>query len=96
MEFTETQQTILADAWLLAREGKGRSVFATDEPFSDFALLHEAQRASDKKLIAFVENLEAEHLDESAFTRRSRFGYHYSEKGALLRPRATHTNRQHV
>ena len=32
MEFTDTQQTILADAWLLAREGKGQVVEDWAEP----------------------------------------------------------------
>lgn len=32
MDFTDTQQTILADAWLLAREGKGQVLEAWTEP----------------------------------------------------------------
>jgi hypothetical protein len=32
MEFTDTQQTILVDAWLLAREGKGQVVEDWAEP----------------------------------------------------------------
>jgi hypothetical protein len=32
MEFTPEQQTILADAWLLAREGKGQVVEDWAEP----------------------------------------------------------------
>ena len=32
MEFTDAQQTILADAWLLAREGKGQVLEEWAEP----------------------------------------------------------------
>ena len=32
MEFTDTQQTIIVDAWLLAREGKGQVLEAWAEP----------------------------------------------------------------
>ena len=44
----------------LAREGRGRSVFASDEPFAELAPLAEAQRASDRKLIAIAESIELE------------------------------------
>jgi uncharacterized damage-inducible protein DinB len=55
----------------LAREGKGRSVFVSEEPFSDFAQLHDAQRAIDAKLIALVEKLSAKDLeDEIKLERR--------------------------
>jgi hypothetical protein len=39
MDFTDTQQHILADAWLLAREGKGQVVEDWAEP--------DAQQLSD-------------------------------------------------
>jgi uncharacterized damage-inducible protein DinB len=45
----------------LCREGRGLRVFDRgDEPFADFAPLRVAQRASDRKLIDFVEGLRDE------------------------------------
>jgi uncharacterized damage-inducible protein DinB len=48
----------------LACEGRGRSVFdGGDEPFSDLSLLREAQRASDKKLVALADGLMSDDLE---------------------------------
>ena len=44
----------------LAREGRGLGVFASEEPFAELAPLAEAQRASDRKLIAIAESIELE------------------------------------
>lgn len=38
----------------LAREGRGKSVFDVEQPFSEIAPLREAQRAADRKLIALA------------------------------------------
>lgn len=42
----------------LARAGRGRSVFASEEPFTELAPLAEAQRAADRKLIAIAESID--------------------------------------
>lgn len=55
----------------LAREGRGCSVFASEEPFADFAALRNAQRASDKKLIAIVESMRDADLDAEVRLERS-------------------------
>jgi len=47
----------------LMREGKGRSVFVSDEPFAEIVPLREAQRAVDLRAITFVESLSHEDLD---------------------------------
>jgi uncharacterized damage-inducible protein DinB len=55
----------------LAREGRGRSVFASEEPFADIAGLRDAQRATDKKLIAIVEAMRDADLEAEARLERS-------------------------
>ncbi len=47
----------------LAREGRGREVFEPEEPFSEAALIGEAQRRVDRKLLEFVEALESDDVD---------------------------------
>jgi uncharacterized damage-inducible protein DinB len=56
----------------LLGEGRGRKVFDQgDEPYADFAALREAQRVSDKKLLAFVEGLVDERrLDDEVRIQR--------------------------
>lgn len=44
----------------LAREGRGRSVFDVEQPFSELAPLREAQRAADRKLIALAGTIDLE------------------------------------
>jgi uncharacterized damage-inducible protein DinB len=44
----------------LAREGRGRAVFATEEPFAELPPLREAQRAVDARLVALVASLGSE------------------------------------
>lgn len=41
----------------LERGGRGLSIFDDPDPFTDFAKLRDAQRESDKRLIAFCEGL---------------------------------------
>jgi len=41
----------------LAREGRGREVFASEEPFAELPPLREAQRAVDARLVALVASL---------------------------------------
>jgi uncharacterized damage-inducible protein DinB len=47
----------------LAREGRGRSVFASDEPFADLPELSVAQHAVDRKLVALVDHMSEAELD---------------------------------
>jgi len=63
----KTLNHILIVDWLyydaLAREGRGRAVVENEEPYDDLAPLREAQRTSDRKLIAFVERLTEAETD---------------------------------
>jgi uncharacterized damage-inducible protein DinB len=44
----------------LAREGRGREVFASEEPFAELPPLREAQRAVDARLVTLVASLRSE------------------------------------
>jgi uncharacterized damage-inducible protein DinB len=52
----------------LANEGRGPSVFDSEEPFAELAPLQDAQRAVDRKLIALVEAIQ---LDREVRLQRS-------------------------
>jgi len=55
----------------LERGGKGRSVFASDEPFDEIHALRAAQREVDLRLVAFVESMREEDLDAKVSLERS-------------------------
>jgi uncharacterized damage-inducible protein DinB len=55
----------------LARAGRGRSVFASEEPFAELAPLRAAQRASDLDLIALVQALRDPDLDRDVQLERA-------------------------
>ncbi len=44
----------------LAREGRGRAVFVSEEPFDELSALREAQRAVDARLVALVVAMRSE------------------------------------
>jgi uncharacterized damage-inducible protein DinB len=57
----------------LARGGKGRSVFANEEPFADLGALRAAQRTSDLQLVALVEAMrDGDELAEVRLERADR------------------------
>ncbi len=48
----------------LVKGGRGRALFASEEPFADIGELMSAQRESDRRLCAFVESLSTAQLEE--------------------------------
>ncbi|HUJ61858.1 MAG TPA: DinB family protein [Kofleriaceae bacterium] len=68
----------------LAREGRGRVVFASEEPFAELAPLAAAQRASDRKLIALVEAMRPEDLDSDVALERADHVQHERAGDVLL------------
>ena len=69
----------------LLAEGRGRSVFDRgDEPFSELEPLREAQRAADKKLVAFTEELATEAALAKPVSLDRRDGTQVEETGNVL------------
>jgi len=71
----KTLNHVLIVDWLyidaLAREGRGRAVVEDEEPFEDLARLRDAQRTSDRKLLAFVEHMTEDDIDAPVRIQRA-------------------------
>jgi uncharacterized damage-inducible protein DinB len=55
----------------VAGEGRGLSVYAVDEPFAEIAPLADAQRTSDRKLVALVDAMRDADVDTEVRLERS-------------------------
>lgn len=68
----------------LEEAGRGRSAFAEAPDFTSVVELRAAQAASDRRLVAFCDRLEAADLDRSVLTDRGAEGAFHERVDALL------------
>ncbi len=83
-----TLSHILAVDWYyidaLHEEGRGYDVFVADEPFATLAELEAAQRASDRKLVAFCDRLAPADLERKVILDRREAGRFAETISAVL------------
>jgi uncharacterized damage-inducible protein DinB len=84
---TKTLNHILTVDWYyidaVAREGRGLAVYDPEEPFAELAPLADAQRASDRKLVALVDAMRDADLDADVRLERAA-GLRIDRAGAVL------------
>ena len=68
----------------LVEEGRGYDVFIADEPFATLAELEAAQRASDRKFLAFCEGLTPADLERKVILDRREAGRFPETIAAIL------------